>query len=68
MEESMAKIKVHELAKELELQSKDILSFYRKKELRQRQHRARWKRMRQHWYATASERKKQLHPQHRKLR
>ena len=32
------------------------------------QHRARWKRMRQHWYATASERKKQLHPQHRKLR
>ena len=58
----MAKIKVHELAKELELQSKDILSFYRKKELRQRQHRARWKRMRQHWYATASERKKAAAP------
>ena len=27
MEESMAKVKVHELAKELEVQSKDILSF-----------------------------------------
>ena len=26
-EESMAKIKVHELAKELEVQSKDILGF-----------------------------------------
>ncbi len=31
MEESMAKIKVHELAKELELQSKDILSFLQEK-------------------------------------
>ena len=31
MEESMAKIKVHELAKELELQSKDILNFLQEK-------------------------------------
>lgn len=31
MEESMAKIKVHELAKELEMQSKDILSFLQQK-------------------------------------
>ncbi len=31
MEESMAKIKVHELAKELEMQSKDILSFLQEK-------------------------------------
>ena len=49
----MAKIKVHELAKELELQSKDILNFLQEKELRQRQHRARWKRMQQRWYVTA---------------
>ena len=31
MEESMAKIKVHELAKELDKQSKDILSFLQEK-------------------------------------
>ena len=31
MEESMAKIKVHELAKELEMQSKDILGFLQEK-------------------------------------
>ena len=31
MEESMAKVKVHELAKELEVQSKDILSFLQSK-------------------------------------
>ena len=28
MEESMAKIKIHELAKELDKQSKDIISFF----------------------------------------
>jgi len=31
MEESMAKIKVHELAKELDMQSKDVLSFLQEK-------------------------------------
>ena len=31
MEESMAKIKVHELAKELKVQSKDILGFLTEK-------------------------------------
>ena len=31
MEESMAKIKIHELAKELDKQSKDIISFLQEK-------------------------------------
>ena len=58
----MAKIKVHELAKELELQSKDILSFLQEKGIEAKAAQSSLEE------DAAAERKKQLHPQHRKLR
>ena len=36
----MAKIKVHELAKELEIKSKDVITFYRKRAWTLKQRRA----------------------------
>ena len=56
MEGSMAKIKVHELAKELEVQSKDIIGFLQGRESKRKPRRALLTKMPYGWCAVRLER------------